>query len=750
MPGTIHENVKIALLEKLRKILETHGKDTSFAEPEWNIHVDGETKVIDVSFRNLGLVCEVEPSASQKETGFRQLKDYAKKALAITGRNKVYGILAWAEDKRGEQWECEVYEFSITEDDSIVEQKLGGSSTIESVVTSAVEGSIPLSAENFLTLFFSVKEYAKDLANVFKRHYEDPEIKVLYEVYTNALSLIYGRGEVSSEKIEELFITHTLIQMIAIAVLNRIKSEADPGESFTVGDPRILTGVGKDFSVSLPFLEWWYKLYVDKKLSEEEVKFLERLAHEISSRVLAFDWKEKTKDVFRLLYEAFISEEDRRQFGEYYTPPWLVNFVLDKIGDLKNVLVVDPFCGSGTFLDYAFRRKVESGEDPEEAYRQVLGFDINPLAVLLARAELALSFFYHTGRFPELPPQIFYVNSLEALHENSVGLVLISESRSGEPLFLYRVEELTNAFNPVKLRNLATHLKISDLMAFESALNALLERLDNVLREQSRLAAKKVYKEFVRLVCEKSQEVCSFFEALDEESIIGLVEKYGDGVWSIAITSICSIFLLPYWKQEDIRAVYIVSNPPWVPLTEVKGRYGDIIRAKVRELFPSVPSQAYNAGDMASLFLKIWTAYGEKVAFVMPAGVSYDGTLHGAGKLLTYQAVKNNCAMYFVNYDAFEHGVLPTVVIYGIEQNLASEVIPRTHNITKDMERVELVEVKSESYTDHVKDLGFYFDFASEKLAKWLKVDRVYKKGTYIMGLFGGERNSGKEKAASQ
>lgn len=740
MPGTAHENVKTALLSTLRDALNSCREDPSLAEPEWRIHYKGKTNIIDIAFRNLRLVCEVEPSASDRTIGFRQLKDYAEKSLRITGQSKVFGILAWGLDPRGETWECEVYEFFFDEDGNLVNNLLGNKPEIEIVAPIAAKGFIPLTAENFLSIFFPIKEYSKELAEIFKNHSDDERVKTLYEVYSNALQIIYGKGELSTEKVKELFITHTIIQMIAVAVLNKIRESV-----FRPGELEILTGSGRDFSISLPFLEWWYKLNLFGRLANEEVKFFERLSKEIGNKVLAFNWKEKTRDIFRLLYEAFIDEEDRRQFGEYYTPPWLVNFTLEKLGSLKGKLIIDPFCGSGTFLDYAFRKKVKEGENINTAYQELLGFDINPLAVFLARAELSLSYFYLTGEFPSVPPQIFYVNSLEAVNKYSIGKLWLSEKGNIEPLFLYNISELANAIKVPKLLSKKKVLSLFKFMEFENTLSYLLRKLEQEL-QIDRSRAEWFYDNFVARLKKRKPELAVYFEALDKENIINLIERYGDGVWSIAITSLYSIGLL--FLEMENREIYVVSNPPWIPLTEIKGEYGKAVRKKVRQYFRSVPTQSYTAGDIASLFLKAWTSYGQKVAFVVSSKVAYDNSLHGIGKLLTYEAVKDNCTVYFIEYDVFKHGIPPSVVIYGTGQNLACRMKPLASGISKDTEEVSLKEEKCENYTEYIEALKLYFNLDTEELASWLNATKLYKKGTYIMGLFGGEKKKGKESYA--
>jgi len=241
-------------------------------------------------------------------------------------------------------------------------------------------------------------------------------------------------------------------------------------------------------------------------------------------------------------------------------------------------------------------------------------------------------------------------------------------------------------------------------------------------------------------------ELASYFEALDREHIINLIEKYGDGVWSIAITSLYAIGFL--FLEKESREIYVVSNPPWIPLTEIKGKYGEIVRKKVRQYFRSVPPQSYTAGDIASLFLKAWTSYGQKVAFVVSSKVAYDNSLHGIGKLLTYEAIKDNCTVYFIDYDVFKHGIPPSVVIYGTGQNLACRMKPLASGISKDTEEVSLKEEKCENYTKYIEALKLYFSLDAEALANRLKVNKIYKMGTYIRGLFGGERKRGKESYA--
>ncbi len=68
-------------------------------------------------------------------------------------------------------------------------------------------------------------------------------------------------------------------------------------------------------------------------------------------------------DLFKPLYQNLFPRALRHRLGEYYTPDWLAAHVLDQVGYTgePGCRLLDPACGSGTFLLMALRR-VKSGE----------------------------------------------------------------------------------------------------------------------------------------------------------------------------------------------------------------------------------------------------------------------------------------------------------------------------------------------------------------------------------------------------
>lgn len=110
---------------------------------------------------------------------------------------------------------------------------------------------------------------------------------------------------------------------------------------------------------------------------------------------------ETIKDLLKQFYTSVVDEQIRHDLGEYYTADWLAQHVLDQVaydGDPEKV-AVDASCGSGTFLvESIVRVRVRceaAGYSPLEmldaVVHSVRGLDLNPLAIISARANYILA-----------------------------------------------------------------------------------------------------------------------------------------------------------------------------------------------------------------------------------------------------------------------------------------------------------------------------------------------------------------------
>jgi hypothetical protein len=104
-------------------------------------------------------------------------------------------------------------------------------------------------------------------------------------------------------------------------------------------------------------------------------------------RMRQYTFDDAPPDALKGLYHHLFAPQQRIQQGEYYTPDWLAEHVLNQLGYDGRATLLDPACGSGTFLVLALRRLLHH-YPPEEAITHLAGYDLNQLAVITAQANL--------------------------------------------------------------------------------------------------------------------------------------------------------------------------------------------------------------------------------------------------------------------------------------------------------------------------------------------------------------------------
>ena len=100
------------------------------------------------------------------------------------------------------------------------------------------------------------------------------------------------------------------------------------------------------------------------------------------------------------VYEAFLNNDKRQGKGIYYTPTFLVNFILshslkEKLKESRDVTVFDPAVGSGAFLVESFKAIVKSNDSYEKKkdvlQNQLFGVDNDRNALQIAVFSLYLA-----------------------------------------------------------------------------------------------------------------------------------------------------------------------------------------------------------------------------------------------------------------------------------------------------------------------------------------------------------------------
>ncbi len=230
---------------------------------------------------------------------------------------------------------------------------------------------------------------AVDLAALYDEHRHDPTVKLKRELWGRLLTTALGTA---FEDSDELFVNHTLLvlsaECIAHAVIGwRLDDPVLTPERICSGalfaDAQIFNVVEADF------FDW-----------PVEVIGGDRFIRTLARRLARFAWDEVEHDVMKVLYESVISTEQRHRLGEYYTPDWLADRVVDAvITDPLETRALDPACGSGTFLFHAVGRYLDAADEAGVPRREALagvcnhvfGIDVHPVAVAFARVTYLLA-----------------------------------------------------------------------------------------------------------------------------------------------------------------------------------------------------------------------------------------------------------------------------------------------------------------------------------------------------------------------
>ena len=320
------------------------------------------------------------------------------------------------------------------------------------------------------------------------------------------------------------------------------------------------------------------------------------------------DEPELTRDLLKQLYQYLVPRHLRHDLGEYYTPDWLAQRVLNMVdggtykGDPRK-RVLDPACGSGTFLvlairatrDYCRQHGIADMDALELILSNVVGIDLNPLAVIAARTNYLLALgdllAARAGREIEIP--VYLADSI------------LTPSRGGD-LFTqdrYRVGTTVGAF------------EIPQSCATRERIAALADLLDECLARHDPPQA------FMAQVRGRVGLSTAGFYAADAaltalyERLADLHRQGLDGLWARIIKN---AFAPVFLERFD----YVVGNPPWVNWESLPGDY----RQETKPLW--VHHGLFPHGGMDTILGK-----GKKDISMLMSYVAMDNYLKDRGRL---------------------------------------------------------------------------------------------------------------------
>ncbi len=109
-----------------------------------------------------------------------------------------------------------------------------------------------------------------------------------------------------------------------------------------------------------------------------------------------YDFTTVKGDILTGIYDRFLDRDQRKKFGEYYTPPSIARYIVDRLDLAPEDRFLDPACGSGTFLIERFQQLegeaidqgVGSYPRAVAALESLAGNDLNTFSAVLAQIQL--------------------------------------------------------------------------------------------------------------------------------------------------------------------------------------------------------------------------------------------------------------------------------------------------------------------------------------------------------------------------
>ena len=233
--------------------------------------------------------------------------------------------------------------------------------------------------------------YQRDIASLrtlYSASAHRETIKVKRQLWHDLLRTALGEIVQGTEQMDDLFIRHTYLSAVIGMVVQasfgidiRRLAENDPAD--LLQGRELYHSTGLQGVLESDFFAWPNEAGGNP------------LMKTVARRVARFKWAEAGPDTAANLYETVIPPEERHQLGEYYTPAWLARTMIrELVTDPLGQRVLDPACGSGTFVAEAVSHFIETAEAADWEPREILnrlreavtGIDVHPVAVHLARA----------------------------------------------------------------------------------------------------------------------------------------------------------------------------------------------------------------------------------------------------------------------------------------------------------------------------------------------------------------------------
>ncbi len=350
---------------------------------------------------------------------------------------------------------------------------------------------------------------------------------------------------------------------------------------------------------------WWEDSYKELKTGaalyspryEKQKGYFGEALAEIILTLYKFDFSEIVGDPLGTLYQRYFDKETRKALGEFYTPREVVEYILDAVGyEGRSVIekrLLDPACGSGTFLVEALRRYLKASEQiaEEDGWSKILkklcneyciaGFDIHPFATFMAQMQFMLVLIPAYKKAMEEDPRfvlnrlpIFRTDSLVDETKREAMKVTIETFASGIQYILVDTGLPVDGGNlKIKMpydKDVFARTDLLNVQEYFAALQAVFDTVkESAWQEKYEVDKGKLERNFKQyLEAKEWNGLVSFFTPYAEhflQKFEELKETFGDGKLIKSIEDIMLAAILKNYVKYD----FVVGNPPYVRISRI-------------------------------------------------------------------------------------------------------------------------------------------------------------------------------------
>ena len=439
-----------------------------------------------------------------------------------------------------------------------------------------------------------------------------PDIQLKYDLWKKSVDIVYGTEGAD----DSLFLEHTYLTIISKAIAHAaFFPDAGPPTGKHLLNGKLFKEVNISGVIEDDFFSWPVFCGAGNDLIRQ-----------IASHVRRFDFSAVQADILKGLYEGLIRQEQRHKMGEYYTPDWLAEKICKEV--IKKPLenrVIDPACGSGTFLFHSIRLLIASAEKNNLSAKETIGvicdkiagIDIHPVAVIFSRITYLLAILktLQKGRPDNMSVPVYLGDSLqwsidEVLGGKSLRITVPEDRKTG-----------------AQKRQLVFPESVClDRKLFKKA-------LDKMIELAGKLEEAEIFQSWIKkhLTGEKPLIETAESQILSRtyKTLLKLQKEERNHIWG----HVASNLTRPIWlSSEKHKADIVIGNPPWLRFNSMNKEMQKILKKECFSLNlweKKTEAKFRTSQDISTYFfirsVDLYMKEKGSLAFVMPFGVLNGG-----------------------------------------------------------------------------------------------------------------------------